>query len=304
MRTFAPAVSAAAKTRPATPPAPLGDRPVGVFDSGLGGLSVLRHLPAALPGVPLVYLADTARAPYGGRPAAEIVAFGEQIADLLLGEYGCGALVVACNTATAAAVQVLRRRHPEVPIVGMEPAVKPAALATHTGVVGVMATAGTIGSEKYAALLSRYGRDVRVVADPCTGLVELIEAGQLAGPALEARLRQITAPMRAAGADAIVLGCTHFPLVAEAIARVVGPDVALIDPAPAVVRQVVRRVGAPQPPTGLAAPSPPVTFLTSGDEAAFRQNLRTLVPSMLAGALIKTVDWPQPPPRAEGPRST
>ena len=287
MTTFAPAVSASAKTRPAAPPAPRAVRPVGVFDSGLGGLSVLRHLPAALPGVPLVYFADTARAPYGQRTAADIAAFSEEIAGVLVDDYGCGALVVACNTATAAAIEVLRKRYPALPVIGMEPAVKPAARATRTGVVGVMATAGTIGSEKYAELLGRHGRDVRVVADPCEGLVELIEAGERDGAELVGRLGEIILPMRGAGADVIVLGCTHFPLVAPAIAAVAGAAVTLVDPAPAVVRQVVRRVPLPPAPAG-AAPAP-VTFLTSGDVGAFRQNLRRLVPELMDEAAVRAV---------------
>lgn len=287
MTTFTPAVPASAKTRPAAPPTAPGVRPVGVFDSGLGGLSVLRHLPAALPGVPIVYFADTARAPYGQRTAAEIAAYSEEIADLLVGDYGCGALVVACNTATAAAIEILRERYPALPVVGMEPAVKPAARATRTGVVGVMATAGTIGSEKYAELLSRHGRDVRVVADPCEGLVELIEAGERDGAELVCRIGEIVLPMRGAGADVIVLGCTHFPLVATAIAAVAGAGVTLVDPAPAVVRQVVRRVPVASGPTGAVRTA--ITFLTSGDEGAFRQNLRRLVPELMGEATVRAV---------------
>lgn len=262
--------------------------PIGVFDSGLGGLSVLRHLPAALPGVPLVYLADSARAPYGGRPAADVVAYATEIAALLLGGYGCGALVVACNTATAAAVRVLRKRYLGVPIVGMEPAVKPAARATRTGVVGVMATAGTIGSDKYAMLLNRYGRDVRVVEDPCVGLVGLIESGTLEGPVLAARLSAIVGPMIAAGADVIVLGCTHFPLVADAIAAAAGPSVTLVDPAPAVARELARRVGGSGPSASPAS----VTFVTSGDREAFRRNLERVTPGFTAGAVVRQVRWP------------
>lgn len=281
-----------APAKPTTPPPPAAARgPVGVFDSGLGGLSVLRHLPPALPGTPLVYLADSARAPYGVRTAAEIVAFSTQIAAYLLGGHACRALVVACNTATAAAIPVLRTRYPEVPIVGMEPAVKPAARATRSGVVGVMATAGTIGSERYADLLSRFGRDIDVVEDPCVGLVELIESGTVDGPALRDRLRAITAPMLAAGADAVVLGCTHFPLVTEALREVVGPDVALVDPAPAVVREVVRRVGA-TPDDDLDDEPAALTFLTTGDEGAFRQNLQALAPELMTEATVRSVALP------------
>lgn len=270
-------------------PTPVHQPPVGVFDSGLGGLSVLRHLPAALPGVPLVYLADSARAPYGGRPPEEITRFSLDIVERLTRDYGCRAVVVACNTATAAAIGVLRKRHPDVPIVGMEPAVKPAARATRSGVVGVMATAGTIGSEKYADLLSRHGTGVRVVEDPCVGLVELIESGVRDGAELVCRLGEIILPMRGAGVDTIVLGCTHFPLVATAIAAVAGAGVTLIDPAPAVVREVVRRIGALELEGD--ALSGPITFVTSGDEGAFRQNLQVLVPELMDEASVGTVRW-------------
>ena len=273
-------------------------RPIGVFDSGLGGLSVLRLLPAALPRERFVYVADSARAPYGPRPEHEIRRFGEEIADLLLARLQCRALVIACNTATAAAADHLRARYPDTPIVGMEPAVKPAAAATRTGVVGVMATAGTIGSERYAQLLSAHGRDVTVVEDPCSGLVGLIEAGATGeGSGLPAKLRSILAPMLARGADAIVLGCTHYPLVRREIEAIVGPDVAVVDPAPSVVRETARRVreeapallalpgalGAPAFPVG-AAPRLPHAFLTSGDVSAFRQNVTRIAPQLAAGA--------------------
>lgn len=214
-----------------------------MFDSGIGGLSVLRHLLGQLPRERFVYVADSARGPYGGRPPAQILDFSREIVDYLVDGEGCKLVVIACNTATAAAAETLRAERPSTPIVGMEPAVKPAARATRTGVVGVMATAGTIGSDKYARLLAAYAEGTDVVEDPCVGLVQLIENGHLDDDVLRARLRAILAPMRAAGADVIVLGCTHFPLVAEAIQEIVGPEVTLVDPAPAVVREVRRRLG-------------------------------------------------------------
>ena len=307
--------------------------PIGVFDSGLGGLSVLRLLPAALPGRSFVYVADTARAPYGGRAQEEIRSYSEEIADVLFGKLGCDALVIACNTATAASAKTLRARYPDVPIIGMEPAVKPAAEATQTGVVGVMATAATIGSEKYGKLLREYGRDITVVEDPSEGLVELIEAGET-GQRLTAKLEAITAPMLAAGADTIVLGCTHFPLVRNELQRVVGEGVTLIDPAPAVVREVVRRLVA-SGQTGrvghAAAPesADPCSehrtadllrlagqgvhpfssaggyrrarhiFLTSGEVGRFQELVTRVVPEMAAGAEFGVL-WEYTPPSPAG----
>jgi len=214
--------------------------PIGIFDSGLGGLSVFRLLPALLPAERFVYVADSGRAPYGPRPKAEIVAFSEQIVEYLVEVEKCKAIVIACNTATAAAAEVLRKRYPTVPIIGMEPAVKPAAQATISGKVGVMATAGTFGSEKYAELMSQYGRDIEVVEDPCIGLVSLIEEGELSSPRLSAKLETIVKPMLSAGVDTIVLGCTHFPLIEDSIGKIAGLQVKLIDPAPSVAKQLIR----------------------------------------------------------------
>ena len=214
--------------------------PIGIFDSGLGGLSVFRLLPALLPAERFVYVADSGRAPYGPRSNAEIIAFSEQIVEYLVEVEYCKAIVIACNTATAAAAKVLRKRYPSIPIIGMEPAVKPAAQATVTGKVGVMATAGTFGSEKYAELMSQYGRDIEVFEDPCVGLVSLIEEGELKSVRLSAKLETIVVPMIEAGVDTIVLGCTHFPLVEEAISEIAGKLVTLVNPAPAVARQLVR----------------------------------------------------------------
>ncbi len=248
---------------------PLGG-PIGVFDSGLGGLSVLRHLVRDLPNESFVYVADSARAPYGARSSDEVRAFSEQIVTWLVEEQGCKLIVVACNTATAAAAKTLRAQRPDTPIIGMEPAVKPAARATCTGVVGVMATAGTIASEKYAALLHEYGEGLTLIEDPCVGLVQLIEDGHLDGGVLRQRLVDIITPMKAQRVDTLVLGCTHFPLVEAAIREVAGPGITVIDPAPAVARQV-GRVLRERELNGEARAS--VQLFTTGDLGAFRQNV-------------------------------
>lgn len=220
-------------------------RPIGIFDSGVGGLSVMRHLRAQLPGERLIYLADQANVPYGLRPAAEVLAFSAAITRFLLAQ-DAKLVVVACNTASAAALTALRQRFPEVAFVGMEPAVKPAAQRTQSGTVGVLATAGTFVSQRYASLMQRFAHHVEMLEDPCVGLVELIEAGKGEDAETAVLLRQILLPMLEAGVDTLVLGCTHYPFVIPQIQTVVGPDVAIIDPAPAVARQVGRVLAARQ----------------------------------------------------------
>lgn len=234
---------------------------LGIFDSGVGGLSVLRHLLAALPNAPMMYIADTAHVPYGPRPMAEVRAFSHAIARFLL---DCGAteMVVACNTASAAALKSLREAHPDVPFVGMEPAVKPAAEHTHSGVVGVLATPATFQGELFASVVERFARDVRVIRHTCPGLVEQIEAGRLDTPDTEAMLRGWVEPMLEAGIDALVLGCTHYPFVIPLLERICGPGVRVIDPAPAVARQAARLW------TGAAA-QPGLIYACTGDLVAF-----------------------------------
>ena len=213
--------------------------PVAVFDSGVGGLSVLRHLRAQLPHERLVFLADQANVPYGSRSLAEIRAFSVAITRYLL-TLDAKIIVVACNTASGAALTYLRQTFPGVPFVGMEPAVKPAAQQTKSGKVGVLATTGTIESQRYEALMARFAQSVDVFENPCRGLVDLIEAGNLDGAETETLLRTCVLPMLAKGIDTLVLGCTHYPFVRPLLEKIIGPDVTIIDPAPAVARQTVR----------------------------------------------------------------
>ncbi len=214
-------------------------RPIAIFDSGVGGLSVLRHIRVQLPHEQLIYLADQANVPYGARSLAEIRAFSEEITRFLLA-LGAKLIVVACNTASGAALTYLRQQFPDVPFVGMEPAVKPAAAQTKRGKVGVLATAGTFKSQRYEALMARFARGVQVFEDPCRGLVDLIEAGQMDGEETERLLRAFVMPMLAEGVDTLVLGCTHYPFVRPLLTQIAGPNVAIIDPAPAVARQTER----------------------------------------------------------------
>jgi glutamate racemase len=221
-------------------PSPDLSGPIGVFDSGVGGLSVLRHIRARLPREDLLFLADSGNAPYGDRSPAWIRARSIQLSEWLVCQ-GAKAIVVACNTATAAATSALRAQL-ALPVIAMEPAVKPATAATRSGVVGVLATTGTLESARFAALLDRFAAGIEVVAQPCTGLVEVIERGELDAPATRAMVTRFVTPLLARGADTIVLGCTHYPFVREVIAAVAGPGVTIVETGAAVARQVERRL--------------------------------------------------------------
>lgn len=201
---------------------------------------MLREIRRELPDEPLLYVADSAYAPYGDRTPAEIARRVHAIADFLIAQ-GAKALVVACNTATSAAVHSLRARH-SLPIVAMEPAVKPAATQTRSGVVGVLATQRTVDSEQLARLRELYGQAVRVLARPAPGLVECIEAGEFEGAHTRRLVERHVRPLIEDGADVLVLGCTHFPLIRGLIERVAGPQCLVIDPAPAVARELRRRL--------------------------------------------------------------
>ncbi|MCS7055639.1 MAG: glutamate racemase [Thermoflexales bacterium] len=224
---------------------------IGVFDSGVGGLSVWREIARLIPDVPLVYLADQAHIPYGGRPLDEVRRLTLRAAEWLIGR-DCAVVVIACNTASAAALEALRATFPATPFVGIEPAIKPAALHTQTGVVGVLATPTTLHSRRYADLVARWGRHVRVVEQACPGWVQAVEelparvvcAGD---DGLSRLVGDCVTPLLAQGADTLVLGCTHFPFLRPWIERAIGawqvahPDAqaaTIIDPAPAVARRV------------------------------------------------------------------
>jgi glutamate racemase len=223
--------------------------PIGVFDSGVGGLSVLRHIRAQLPDEHLIYFADQGFAPYGGKPEAVIAARSLAIADFLL-ERGIKALVVACNTATVAAIKAVRERHPHLPIVGVEPGLKPAAALTRSGKVGVMATERTLKGDKFLQLMAQTAAasHAQFLLQPCIGLVDLIELGLCDGAATDALLERYVGPLLAQGADTLVLGCTHYPFVRPAIesllARAGRPEVHLVDTGEAVARQLLRLVTA------------------------------------------------------------
>ncbi len=242
---------------------------IGVFDSGVGGLSVLKHIRAVLPRHDLLYVADSGHVPYGDKTQDHIRERSLALTQFLVGE-GAAAVVIACNTATAAAAATLRQRF-TLPIVAMEPAVKPAVAATRSGVVGVLATVGTLESARFAALLEQYAGDVEIVTQACPGLVEQVEAGELDSAATRALVERYTKPLIARGADTLVLGCTHYPFLKPVITELVGPDVRLIDTGGAVARQVVRRLPAAAP-----AESPTERFWSTGDLASARRIMSQL----------------------------
>lgn len=209
---------------------------IGVFDSGVGGLSVLRELHALLPEVRLHYVADTAFAPYGARSPAEIQDRSERISEHLLAT-GARLIVVACNTATAHAIDALRLRWPGVPFVGTEPGIKPAVAATRNGRIGVVTTVATAGSARYRALVAKHAEGIQVVTQPCPGVVDLIETGRLDSPELAALVDRHCAPLRAAGVDTVLLGCTHYPFIEPLWRAALGPDVQLLRIETAVARR-------------------------------------------------------------------
>jgi len=217
------------------------DAPIGVFDSGVGGLSVLRAIRDELPAESLLYVADSGYAPYGDRDADFIADRATKVTELLL-EYGVKTVVVACNTATVVAIEKLRSWCP-VPVVAMEPAIKPAAQRTRSGVVGVLATSQTLASPSVARLCAAHGKNIEILLQPCPGLVEQVEKAELTSDTSRALLIRYISPLLEAGADTLVLGCTHYPFLNKLIREIAGPDVAIVDPATAVAKEVARRLG-------------------------------------------------------------
>lgn len=273
---------------------------IGLFDSGSGGLSVLREIVRLLPDEKYVYYSDNAHCPYGEKSPEYIRERCREIVRLLL-DKGADIIVVACNTATAAAIQVLREEFP-VRFIGMEPAVKPAALGTRTGVVGVLATAGTLKGSKYLTTKGNFEDGCTIVEHVGQGFVELVENGNLEGEAAEDVVRSSLQPLLDAGADTIVLGCTHYPFLLPVLRKLAGPGVRFIDPAPAVARHLIyvmvqerllsereatralakvielaekEAMGQKRPPLG-AAPS--VELISSGDPTPLQRMFRSIWP--------------------------
>ena len=210
---------------------------IGIFDSGVGGLSVFREIYKLLPSEKYIYFSDNAHCPYGEKSREYIIDRARAVTSFLIGQ-GAEIIVVACNTATAAAIATLRDEFP-ICFIGMEPAVKPAAQATKTGVVGVLATAGTLKASKYIDTREKWAQDVKIAEHIGQGFVELVESGSTTGAEAEATVEKSLRPLLDAGADTIVLGCTHYPFLSETIMKVAGGNIRIIDPAPAVARHLV-----------------------------------------------------------------
>jgi len=215
------------------------DVPIGVFDSGVGGLSVARALLRMLPGERLLYIGDHANCPYGTRPAEEIIRFSREISRYLIAK-GAKIIVVACNTVSAVALAHLRSYFADTPFVGMVPAVKPAVQITRSGIVGVLATPTTISGRLYQEVVRQCAAGKRVISQPCPGLVDRVEAGDLDGPETMALLRAYVQPLVDAGADTLVLGCSHYPFLIPAIRRIVGDTVQLVEASEAIAKQTAR----------------------------------------------------------------
>lgn len=216
-------------------------RPIAVFDSGVGGISVLRSLIDLMPNENFIYYGDSAHAPYGSKTVEEIRALTEMHVLHLL-EAGAKAVVIACNTATSADISILRERYPHVPMIGIEPAVKPAVLSKEHPRVLVLATPMTIRQEKFQNLLGQYKEQAEVYSLPCPGLVEYIERGELSGEQLEAFLEKLLAPYRYPAVDCVVLGCTHYPFVAKTIQKVLGENVEVFEGGTGTARETKRRL--------------------------------------------------------------
>jgi len=265
---------------------PSPSAPIGVFDSGLGGLSVLRAIRQQMPAEAAIYFGDQGHVPYGPRPLEQIQHFSMGITDFLLAK-GAKIIVVACNTASAAALRHLRERFPRIPFVGMEPAVKPAAETTRTGRVGVLATPATFQGALYASVVERFRNGVQLFQHTCPGLVGQIERGQLDSPATRSILEDALHPMLAENIDTVVLGCTHYPFVIPLIQEIVGENVRVIDPAPAVARQVRRVLEAPGH-LNAGAERGRLEFYTSGQAA----QMQSMLPGLLGEAgPVKAAAW-------------
>jgi len=264
----------------------LSQRPIGVFDSGVGGLSILTEIHRQLPHEDLIYIADQEWAPYGARSIADVRRRSVAITAELIGR-GAKLAVVACNSASAAALNHLREVFPGTPFVGMEPALKPAAEHTSRGVIGILATATTFQGELYASVLDRHANGVDVHEVAAARLAMLVEEGQL--DAAEGDLKELLEPMLSAGIDTLVLGCTHYPFLEDQIRAVVGPHVRLVDPSPAVARQVGRVLDE----SGLSNKSPgsgATTYLTSGDPGRLEEQALRLVGYAIAAVRVDIED--------------
>lgn len=248
--------------------------PIGLFDSGVGGLSVWREIRRYLPHENTRYIADQAHLPYGPRTLKEIRGFARGITEFLI-DQRCKAVVIACNTASGAALHILREQFSHMPFIGMEPAVKPAAENTKTGAIGVIATPTTFQGDLFRRLAARFGKSVQIHTRACPGLVELVESGQSNTLLAEKAARCCIEPLLQYRIDQLVLGCTHYPFLASMIKQIIGPDITLVDPSPAIARQVERVLCSKKTLNRQSQPSHHILYTSSSDETlkAFVDNV-------------------------------
>jgi glutamate racemase len=260
--------------------------PIGIFDSGVGGLSVLRAIREQMPEESVIYFGDQGHVPYGSRSIEQIQNFSEGITNFLL-EQNAKIIIVACNTASAAALKHLREKFPYVQFVGMEPAVKPAAEHTQTGKVAVLATPATFQGALYASVVERFANGVELFQNTCNGLVQQIEQGNLDGQETRKILDNALLPMLEKNIDTVVLGCTHYPFVIPLIQQIVGDRVRVIDPAPAIAKQVRRllEVGGMR---STSRSKGDVKFYTSGDPVSLKSMLPVLLGEL---GMVERVIW-------------
>ncbi len=250
---------------------------IGIFDSGLGGLSILREIRLRIKDIPLFYVADQAHVPYGERKASDILSFSHSITRFLI-DNGAKIVVIACNTASAAALQQLRHDFPKIPFVGMEPAVKPAVQITKKKVVGILATPATFEGEMYHTLVEKFASDVRILRSTLPGMVQMIENGDMGSADAYNIVKEAVLPMVEQGADTIVLGCTHFPFILPLIKDVAGPTINVIDPAPAIAKRTAYLVNENyQLFSQREKQKINLIFTTSGDPNLFQSMIQDLL---------------------------
>lgn len=256
-------------------------RPIGIFDSGVGGLTVANAISLLLPNEAIFYIGDTARIPYGNKSKEDIEKFSLEMTKFLL-DKGCKAIVIACNTASAYALEAVRNTYPDIPVIAMEPAVKPAIEHSKTSAIGVLATLGTLKSDRYSHLKNKFGQGIQILENPCLGLVDNIETGKWNDPETILLLETILKPMVDAQVDHIVLGCTHYPIVIPLIANIMGDSVQLVNPAPAIAKQVYRQLAERNllcVDTGIKESSPKHTVWATGSTLSFNYLLKELLPN-------------------------
>ena len=256
-------------------------RPIGIFDSGVGGLTVANAISLLLPNEAIFYIGDTARIPYGNKSKEDIEKFSLEMTKFLL-DKGCKAIVIACNTASAYALEAVRNTYPDIPVIAMEPAVKPAIEHSKTSAIGVLATLGTLKSDRYSHLKNKFGQGIQILENPCLGLVDNIETGKWNDPETILLLETILKPMVDAHVDHIVLGCTHYPIVIPLIANIMGDSVQLVNPAPAIAKQVYRQLAERNllcVDTGIKESSPKHTVWATGSTLSFNYLLKELLPN-------------------------